>query len=303
MVKSRKTLGGGGGGGGGGGAAAATASDSEVGFAKLQGEDFEYYMQTYSIILGRNSKKSEVDVDLASLGGGMNISRHHARIFYDFARRRFALEVIGKNGCLVEGVLHVPGTPPVKLDSQDLLQMGDKQFYFLLPSRSIFDARPSPASLLLLLLPRPSPRPLRPRPRWSEHAEGSKPGPSGRLVKKSEKRSRADREADNNQLLQLEEKDVISSVATVLSDLCGPGEWMPMTRLHEVLLEKYGNIWHHSRVRKYLTSEDLPQNETKGRPWFGLLALLRKYPEHFVINTRTKGRLTQEFVSLVSLLS
>lgn len=113
--------------------------DAEVGFAKLQGEDFEYYMQTYSIILGRNSKKSEVDVDLASLGGGMNISRHHARIFYDFSRRRFALEVIGKNGCVVEGVLHVPGTPPVKLDSQDLLQMGDKQFYFLLPSRSIFE--------------------------------------------------------------------------------------------------------------------------------------------------------------------
>lgn len=31
--------------------------------------------------------------------------------------------------------------------------------------------------------------------------------------------------------------------------------------------------------------------------------LLRKYPEHFVINTRSKGRVTLEFVSLVSLLS
>lgn len=112
-------------------------NDVEAGFAKLQGEDFEYYMQTYSIILGRNSKKSTVDVDLSSLGGGMNISRHHARIFYDFQRRRFALEVLGKNGCSVEGVLHLPGTPPVKLDSQDLLQIGDKEFYFLLPVRSI----------------------------------------------------------------------------------------------------------------------------------------------------------------------
>ena len=115
----------------------ATSGDVEAGFAKLQGEDFEYYMQTYSIILGRNSKKSTVDVDLSSLGGGMNISRHHARIFYDFARRRFALEVLGKNGCFVEGVLHLPGNPPVKLDSQDLLQIGDKEFYFLLPVRSI----------------------------------------------------------------------------------------------------------------------------------------------------------------------
>ena len=114
--------------------------DVEAGFAKLQGEDFEYYMQTYSIVLGRNSKKSNVDVDLSSLGGGMNISRHHARIFYDFTRRRFALEVLGKNGCLVEGVLHLPGNPPVKLDSQDLLQIGDKEFYFLLPVRSILAA-------------------------------------------------------------------------------------------------------------------------------------------------------------------
>lgn len=41
-----------------------------------------------------------------------------------------------------------------------------------------------------------------------------------------------DREADNQQLLQLEEKDVVSLVATVLSDLCGPGEWMPLEELH-----------------------------------------------------------------------
>ncbi|XP_023642447.1 FHA domain-containing protein FHA1 isoform X2 [Capsella rubella] len=112
-------------------------SEVEVGFAKLQGEDFEYFMQSYSIMLGRNSKKSTVDVDLSSLGGGMNISRNHARIFYDFTRRRFSLEVLGKNGCFVEGVLHLPGNPNVKLDSQDLLQIGDKEFYFLLPVRSI----------------------------------------------------------------------------------------------------------------------------------------------------------------------
>uniref|UniRef100_A0A803LNL8 FHA domain-containing protein n=1 Tax=Chenopodium quinoa TaxID=63459 RepID=A0A803LNL8_CHEQI len=240
--------------GGGGG------SDVEAGFAKLQGEDFEYYMQTYSIILGRNSKKSTVDVDLASLGGGMNISRHHARIFYDFQRRRFALEVLGKNGCLVEGVLHLPGNAPVKLDSQDLLQIGDKEFYFLLPVRNI-------------------------------------------LEKKSDGRSRVNPEADNQQLMQLEEKDVVSSVATVLSDLCGPGEWMPMEKLHTELMEQYGSVWHHTRVRRYLSSEDFSSQDSKGKPWDGLLALLRKYPEHFVINTRSKNRVTLEFVSLVSLLS
>jgi len=50
--------------------------------------------------------------------------------------------------------------------------------------------------------------------------------------KKSDGRSRNDSDADSNQLMQLEEKDVVSSVATVLSDLCGPGEWMSVERLH-----------------------------------------------------------------------
>ncbi|XP_031373240.1 transcriptional activator FHA1 isoform X2 [Punica granatum] len=159
--------------------AASSGSDVEAGFAKLQGEDFEYYMQTYSIVLGRNSKKSTVDVDLSSLGGGMNISRHHARIFYDFSRRRFALEVLGKNGCLVEGVLHLPGTPPVKLDSQDLLQIGDKEFYFLLPVRSILGGTLGPRHHVA---PPPAPVPVVPPPYGYQlvGTSGSSGGKKGR---------------------------------------------------------------------------------------------------------------------------
>ncbi|KAJ8447921.1 hypothetical protein Cgig2_012056 [Carnegiea gigantea] len=329
----------------------------------------------------------------------MNISRHHARIFYDFQRRRFALEVLGKNGCLVEGVLHLPGNPPVKLDSQDLLQIGDKEFYFLLPVRSILGGALGPRHHVYTPPPPPPPHAVVParygaggggvsrKGRMVDYYEdyeeedrmgedgggtggglgkkmrrygeggvsggieaygygvsgsGGKGGLSGALgwvyhnlqsssacgcgcgcdfsrynklispsviccpfivEKKSDGRSRADLDADNHQLMQLEEKDVVSSVATVLSDLCGPGEWMPMEKLHAELMEQYGNIWHHSRVRRYLTSEDWPGPESKGKPWYGLLMLLRKYPEHFVINTRSKGRVTLEFVSLVSLLS
>ncbi|MBA0640580.1 hypothetical protein Goklo_023503 [Gossypium klotzschianum] len=288
-------------------------------------------MQTYSIMLGRNSKKSTVDVDLASLGGGMNISRHHARIFYDFTRRRFALEVLGKNGCLVEGVLHLPGNPPVKLDSQDLLQIGDKQFYFLLPVRSILGGALAPRHHVSIYQTAAGAKKGRGREYYEEEygeeedvgsggkkvrredwysgteaGSGGKVGLAGALVpveKKGEGRSRVDRESDNQQLMQLEEKDVVSSVATVLSDLCGPGEWMAMEKLHAELVEQFSNVWHHSRVRRYLTSEDWPGPESKGKPWYGLLMLLRKYPEHFVINTRSKGRITLEFVSLVSLLS
>ncbi|XP_010253370.1 PREDICTED: FHA domain-containing protein FHA2-like [Nelumbo nucifera] len=66
-----------------------------------------------------------------------------------------------------------------------------------------------------------------------------KTGSSGQLKKKSETRSRA----------------------TVLSDLCGPVEWIPMAKLHFEIVEQHGNNW--------------PVNESKGRPWFGLLTLLR----------------------------
>lgn len=60
--------------------------------------------------------------------------------------------------------------------------------------------------------------------------------------RKSEVRSRIDRDSDNHQLLQLEEKDVVSSVATVLSDLCGPGEWMPMGKLHAEVSSKTSDL-------------------------------------------------------------
>ncbi|KAG2299527.1 hypothetical protein Bca52824_035999 [Brassica carinata] len=62
---------------------------------------------------------------------------------------------------------------------------------------------------------------------------------------------------------------------------CGPGEYMAMEKLHSVILENYGNIWHHSRVRRYLTPENWAVLEAKGKAWYGLLMLLRKYPEHF----------------------
>ncbi|XBI31822.1 hypothetical protein VPH35_055345 [Triticum aestivum] len=312
------------------GAGAIPIGGGQVGFAKLQGEDFEYYMQTYSIMLGRNSKKSSVDVDLSSLGGGMNISRHHARIFYDFQRHRFALDFIGKNGCHVEGVLHLPGNPPVKLDSQDLLQIGDKKFYFLLPTRSIFASLAAARQAPVIPSQVSPPSFVRPGHLVSDYGRDSddigngvsETGMKGKLqiTKKSpgdldiygghrinvepigtisednrpEIRLRGDRDVDNQHILQLEEKEVVSSVATVLSDLCGPGQYMPMRKLHTE---------HHTRVRKYLTWEEWSPIIAKGRPWFGLLELLRKHPEHFVINAKWKGREISEFVSLVSLLS
>ncbi|KAF7129500.1 hypothetical protein RHSIM_Rhsim10G0000100 [Rhododendron simsii] len=71
-----------------------------------------FTLQLIRILLGCNSKISlAVDVDLSSLGGGLkNISLHHAGILYNSCCRRFALDVLGKNSCSVEGAR--PPHPP-----------------------------------------------------------------------------------------------------------------------------------------------------------------------------------------------
>ncbi|EFJ20561.1 hypothetical protein SELMODRAFT_233154 [Selaginella moellendorffii] len=253
----------------------------EAGFAKLQGEDFEYYMQTYSIILGRNSKKSTVDVDLASMGGGMNISRQHARIYYDFGRKRFALEVLSKNGCYVEGVLYLRGTSHVKLDSQDLLQIGEKKFYFLLPTKQISIAKPTPPPPPLPTMVAPAPIAL------------AAPGGGSSGKKRHEKPP---------PYTSAEEREVVAAIGSVLSDLCGPGEWMPIVELFNELHapEHYSSICSPAKVWKVV---EVKTEEDGARPWDGLLGLLRRYPEHFIINIKTKGRQSAEYVSLVSLVS
>ncbi|KAI4967210.1 hypothetical protein ZWY2020_029495 [Hordeum vulgare] len=214
----------------------------EAGFAKLQGEDFEYYMQTYSIMLGRNSKKSTVDVDLSSLGGGMNISRHHARIFYDFQRRRFALDVIGKNGCLVEDpppVYARPGHPRVS-EFHDRFSEGD----YGRDSDDIGNGVGEVGMKGKLKRTKKSPGDL---DIYGGHRINVEAIGTLGEDNRSEIRSRGDKDVDNHHILQMEEKEVVSSVATVLSDLCGPGEWMPMKTLHTELMDQFGNVWHHTK--------------------------------------------------------
>ncbi|CAM0952234.1 unnamed protein product [Alopecurus aequalis] len=109
----------------------------DTGFAKLHCQDFDYYIHYYEIILGRDTKKEKVDLDLTVVGGAKDISRRHARIYYDFKHHTFALEVLGKNGCYVQGELYLPGDDPVKLDSKDLIQIGGTEFYFLQAADSI----------------------------------------------------------------------------------------------------------------------------------------------------------------------
>ena len=85
-------------------------------YAKLQGEDFVFYIQTLSVILGRRSSPSdEVHVDL---GRSKVISRKHARIEYNFIARRFEISCFGKNGMFVDGKAYGPTSEPVPLETK-----------------------------------------------------------------------------------------------------------------------------------------------------------------------------------------
>eukprot|EP00198_Chlamydomonas_reinhardtii_P008846 XP_001698183.1 predicted protein [Chlamydomonas reinhardtii] len=64
--------------------------------------------------------------------------RQHASIRYNFDTKQFELVVLGKNGVSVDhgdGNFHLytPESPPTALKSRDLLMLGEKKFYFLLP--------------------------------------------------------------------------------------------------------------------------------------------------------------------------
>ena len=66
-------------------------------FARLEGRDFEYFMQKRRIVIGRNSKLGSVDVNM---GHSRFISRKHLDIIMD--KGMFYLICRGKNGVFVD---------------------------------------------------------------------------------------------------------------------------------------------------------------------------------------------------------
>ena len=66
-------------------------------FARLEGRDFEYFMNKRRITIGRNSKQGSVDVNM---GATRFISRKHLEISND--GNKFFLLCRGKNGVFVD---------------------------------------------------------------------------------------------------------------------------------------------------------------------------------------------------------
>ncbi|XP_075231830.1 forkhead box K isoform X2 [Lycorma delicatula] len=78
--------------------------------ARLEGREFEYMVRQKRIIIGRNSSRGEVDVNM---GHSSFISRKHLELFFDHPH--FFMLCNGKNGVFVDGVFQRKGAPSLQL--------------------------------------------------------------------------------------------------------------------------------------------------------------------------------------------
>lgn len=81
--------------------------------ARLEGRDFEFFVQRNHTVIGRNSSRGDVDVNM---GHSSFISRDHLEIFAE--QSNFYLKCNGKNGVFVDGVFvrkSGGGNPPLQL--------------------------------------------------------------------------------------------------------------------------------------------------------------------------------------------
>jgi len=78
--------------------------------AKLEGRELEYLIRQKRIVIGRNSSKGQVDVNM---GHSSFISRRHLDVLYEHPN--FYLTCHGKNGVFVDGVFQRKGAPALQL--------------------------------------------------------------------------------------------------------------------------------------------------------------------------------------------
>nr|XP_027237864.1 forkhead box protein K1-like [Penaeus vannamei] len=72
--------------------------------ARLEGKEFEYMVRQSRVVIGRNSSKGDVDVNM---GHNSFISRRHIEIYFETPH--FYMICNGKNGVFVDGVFQRKG--------------------------------------------------------------------------------------------------------------------------------------------------------------------------------------------------
>ncbi|XP_047518056.1 forkhead box protein K1 [Pieris napi] len=88
-----------------------------IAIARLDGRDFEYLIRQKKVIIGRNSSRGQVDVNM---GHSSFISRRHLELFYDHPE--FYLTCNSKNGVLVDGVFQRKGAAAMLLPKRCTLR-------------------------------------------------------------------------------------------------------------------------------------------------------------------------------------
>ncbi|XP_018020358.1 uncharacterized protein LOC108676728 isoform X2 [Hyalella azteca] len=88
-------------------------SKGSTAIARLEGKEFEYMIRQSRVVIGRNSSKGDVDVNM---GHNSFISRKHIEIYFDTPY--FYMQCNGKNGVFVDGVFQRKGAPPFLLPRQ-----------------------------------------------------------------------------------------------------------------------------------------------------------------------------------------
>lgn len=78
--------------------------------ARIEGREFEYLVRQARVIIGRNSSRGDVDVNM---GHSSFISRRHLEVFFEHPY--FYMLCNGKNGVFIDGVFQRKGAPSIKL--------------------------------------------------------------------------------------------------------------------------------------------------------------------------------------------
>uniref|UniRef100_A0A6M2DIL7 Putative transcription factor of the forkhead/hnf3 family n=1 Tax=Xenopsylla cheopis TaxID=163159 RepID=A0A6M2DIL7_XENCH len=138
--------------------------------AKLEGREFEYLVRQKHIVIGRNSSRGEVDVNM---GHSSFISRRHIEVFFEHPT--FLMTCNGKNGVFVDGVFQRKGAPALQLPRTCTFRFPSTNIRLVFQSLVDEGGEPPP-----LTSPSPSPgRPLPPlRISIPENDTGRSPFPS-----------------------------------------------------------------------------------------------------------------------------
>ncbi|KAG6609230.1 uncharacterized protein IUM83_00677 [Phytophthora cinnamomi] len=132
-------------------------TNSPLGYAKLEGQDFQYFFIEPFVVLGRMEPRwcklyrnlgfqnlkglAAGDVD-CHVGNDSMIATTHAVISWDARLKSFVIECLSLRAPIsVNGREVSFSSPPAALSSRNLVQIGASVFYFLLPKTATAKAR------------------------------------------------------------------------------------------------------------------------------------------------------------------